>query len=442
MYLSHIKQTARMSVPMMVAQVGHLAMSVVDNLMVGRVGTEALAAAAIGHGIFMLIMVPGIGVTMAITPLTAMAHGRGDLRECGHILRQGMMLNLACGVLLCAVAWVAADGVVLLNQPPEVVGPAILYLKTLALSLLPMMVFQSFRQFAEGVSILKPAMVITLVANVVNFLTNWIFVFGNLGAPALGLTGAGLATLASRIFMALVLGAYVLYSPAMKPFGPELRFRSLNLPLIWRLLKIGVPGACQYFFEVSAFSASAVIVGWMGTVPLAAHQVALNLASISFMGALGISAVSTSRVGNAVGRESVADVRAAGFSAVILVAAFMSFTGIVFILGRFFFPALYVDDAQVIRIASFLLIITAVFQISDGVQAVGLGMLRGIPDMKIPTLMTLTAYWVVGLPSGYALAFWGNLGIYGVWYGLTLGLSASAVLIVVRFHYKTRTLSG
>ena len=442
MYLSHIKQTARMSVPMMVAQVGHLAMSVVDNLMVGRVGTEALAAAAIGHGIFMLIMVPGIGVTMAITPLTAMAHGRGDLRECGHILRQGMMLNLACGVLLCAVAWVAADGVVLLNQPPEVVGPAILYLKTLALSLLPMMVFQSFRQFAEGVSILKPAMVITLVANVVNFLTNWIFVFGNLGAPALGLTGAGLATLASRIFMALVLGAYVLYSPAMKHFGPELRLRSLNLPLIWRLLKIGVPGACQYFFEVSAFSASAVIVGWMGTVPLAAHQVALNLASISFMGALGISAVSTIRVGNAVGRESVADVRAAGFSAVILVAAFMSFTGIVFILGRFFFPALYVDDAQVIRIASFLLIITAVFQISDGVQAVGLGMLRGIPDMKIPTLMTLTAYWVVGLPSGYALAFWGNLGIYGVWYGLTLGLSASAVLIVVRFHYKTRTLSG
>ena len=442
MYLSHIKQTARMSVPMMVAQVGHLAMSVVDNLMVGRVGTEALAAAAIGHGIFMLIMVPGIGVTMAITPLTAMAHGRGDLRECGHILRQGMMLNLACGVLLCAVAWVAADGVVLLNQPPEVVGPAILYLKTLALSLLPMMVFQSFRQFAEGVSILKPAMVITLVANVVNFLTNWIFVFGNLGAPALGLTGAGLATLASRIFMALVLGAYVLYSPAMKPFGPELRFRSLNLPLIWRLLKIGVPGACQYFFEVSAFSASAVIVGWMGTVPLAAHQVALNLASISFMGALGISAVSTIRVGNAVGRESVPDVRAAGFSAVILVAAFMSLTGIVFILGRFFFPALYVDDAQVIRIASFLLIITAVFQISDGVQAVGLGMLRGIPDMKIPTLMTLTAYWVVGLPSGYALAFWGNLGIYGVWYGLTLGLSASAVLIVVRFHYKTRALSG
>ncbi len=440
MYPRHFKQTAAMAVPIVVGQIGQLAMSVTDNIMVGRVGAEALAAASIANGLFHLILLVGMGISMAVTPLTAIAFGRGQYEECGVVLRQGLLLNMACAVILCALAWVGAGVIPFLNQPEEIVGPAMRYMKVLGLSMLPVMLFQSFRQFAEGVSFLKPAMVITLAANIVNFLVNWIFIYGNLGAPALGLTGAGLATLGSRLFMAVALAWVIMKAPTLERFDPSLRYRKLDLSMIWRLLKIGIPGACQYFFEVSAFATSAILVGWMGTIPLAAHQVALNLASISFMVAMGISAVSTIRVGNAVGRGSAPDIRAAGFSAVLLVAAFMAGCGLVFVLGRFFFPALYVDDAQVIRTAAALLIIVAFFQISDGVQAVGIGMLRGLPDMRIPTAITLTAYWVMGLPSGYALAFWGGLGIYGIWLGLLISLTVSALLMVWRFHYMTRTV--
>ncbi|MCG8566218.1 MAG: MATE family efflux transporter [Desulfobacterales bacterium] len=438
MYKYHFKQTARMAVPLVVGQIGQLAMSVVDNIMVGRVGAEALAAASIGNGLFTIVMVMGIGISMAMTPLTAVAHGRGEYARCGTVLRQGLMLNMACGLLLCLLAWAGAESIRFLNQPAEIVAPATLYMKVLGLSMLPIMLFQSFRQFAEGVSILRPAMVITLAANAVNFLTNWVFIYGNLGAPALGLTGAGIATFSSRFFMALAMMAVVMKSQKMAVFDPSLRFRKVDFPLMGRLLKIGIPGACQYFFEVSAFSASAVIVGWMGTVPLAAHQVAINLASISFMVAMGISAASTIRVGNAVGRESIPDIRAAGFSAIVLVVGFMSLAGLVFVLGRYALPALYLDDIEVIYTAGALLIIVAFFQISDGVQAVAIGMLRGIPDMKIPTLITLTAYWIMGLPSGYVLAFWCDLGIYGVWWGLLISLTVSALLMVMRFHFKTR----
>lgn len=438
MYGTHIRQTIRLSLPIIVGQIGQLTMSVADNVMVGRVGPEALAAASIGNGLFTLVMVVGIGISMAITPLTAMAMGGGRDRDCGVVLRQGLLVNMAAGILLCAACFGLAQAVRILNQPQAIVEPAILYIQVLGLSMLPLMLFQSFRQFAEGISVLKPAMLITLAANLVNIFVNWVFIFGNLGAPALGLTGAGIATFCSRAFMAACLVAVVMTAPSLKRFDPSLRYRKIDIPMMKRLLGIGIPGAFQYFFEVSAFAGSSIIVGWMGVRELAAHQIALNLGGISFMGAMGISAAGTIRVSNALGKGDNPGIRTAGFSAVFLCMVFMGLAGLVFVLFRNILPGLYVSDPQVIEITALLLVIVAFFQLSDGTQAVGIGILRGITDMKIPTLITLAAYWLIGLPSGYALAFWAGLGIYGVWYGLLISLTASALLMMLRFHIQTK----
>ncbi|MCG8636824.1 MAG: MATE family efflux transporter [Desulfobacterales bacterium] len=438
MYPYHIKQTIRLSLPIIVGQIGQLTMSVADNVMVGRVGADALAAAAIGNGLFTLIMVVGLGISMAITPLTAMAMGAGRDEDCGVVLRQGLLVNMIAGILLCAATFAGAQAIRVLDQPEAIVEPAVLYMKVLGLSMIPLMLFQSYRQFAEGVSFLKPAMIITLAANLVNIFVNWVFIFGNLGAPALGLTGAGIATFSSRVFMAGSLVTVVMLAPSLKRFDPGLRYKKIDIHLMKRLLGIGIPGAFQYFFEVSAFAGSSIIVGWMGVRELAAHQIALNLAAISFMGAMGISAAGTIRVSNALGRGSNPDVRAAGFSAVLLCMGFMALAGTVFVLFRQILPGFYVTDPIVVEITAFLLVIVAFFQLSDGTQAVGIGILRGITDMKIPTLLTLAAYWIIGLPSGYALAFWAGLGIYGVWYGLLISLTVSALLMMLRFHIRTK----
>jgi len=438
MFKTDIKKTLVLSLPIVVGQLGQMLMSVVDNIMVGKVGTQALAAASIANSLFMLIMVVGFGLTVAVTPLTAIAYGAGRDEECGVVLRQGLLINLFFGVLLCGVTFFLSEGIQLLNQPHEIVGPAALYMKVLGVSMLPLMLFQSYRQFAEGVSFLKPAMIITLLANIVNILANWIFIYGHLGAPALGLTGAGIATISSRTFMAIALMTIIRKSSKMKRFDPTLNYRKIDFPMMQRLLAIGIPAGFQYFFEVSAFAASSIMIGWMGTVELAAHQIALNLASITFMVAMGISSAATIRVSTAVGKKDIQGTRRAGFSATFLCAGFMALAGIFFILFRSFLPTLYISDKAVIDISTRLLVIVAFFQISDGTQSVGLGILRGITDMKIPTLITLAAYWLIGLPCGYVMAFSLNMGIYGVWYGLLISLTASGGFMMIRFNSKSR----
>jgi len=363
---NEIKKTIHLSIPIVVGQLGQMLMGVVDNIMVGKLGAIPLAAASIANSLFMLIMVVGFGLTMAVTPLTAMACGAGKDKECGVVLRQGILVNLFSGMILCALTFFLSETIPYLNQPPEIVAPASLYMKILGVSILPLMLFQSFRQFAEGVSFLKPAMVITLLANIVNVMANWIFIYGNLGVPALGLTGAGIATTGSRVFMAVALMVVVTRSSKMRRFDPFLNFRKIDFPMMRRLLSIGIPAGLQYFFEVSAFSASAIMIGWMGTTALAAHQIALNIAHISFMVAMGISSAATIRVSNAVGRQDIHGTRMAGFSAAVLCALFMASAGLLFILFRYFLPTLYISDKAVIDITASLLIIVAFFQISDG----------------------------------------------------------------------------
>ena len=327
---------------------------------------------------------------------------------------------------------------ILLGQPHEVADSARVYMRILALSIFPLMVFQAYKQFAEGLSVTTAAMVIGLLSNIVNVFVNWMFIFGHLGVPAMGLAGAGLGTLFSRIFMAFAMVLVVKRSAYLKSFEHAVSRFHIHIPMVKKLLSIGIPAGFQYVFEVSSFAGASVIIGWIGTKELAAHQIALNLSSISYMFSLGVSAAATVRVGTALGRKDLRETRLAGFSSIFLICLFMTFFAFIFIGLRNILPGFYIAETDVIVIASQILVIAGIFQISDGIQAVSAGMLRGVMDVNIPTAITFAAYWIIGIPVGYVLGIKMNMGVSGVWIGLFMGLASAAVMMFVRFNRITR----
>lgn len=436
----HIVSTIQLAYPVIVGQLGIIMMGVVDSIMVGKIGASSLAAAALGNGMTFIILIIGIGVSLAVTPLVAIAVGAGKFEDCGIYFRQSLLVNSIMSVLIAGLIIFLSDFIKYFNQQVEVQNQAISYIKIIGLSSVPLLLFQTYKQFIEGLSIMLPAMIIALLANIVNVFVNWVLIFGNLGFPALALDGAGWATFASRIFMALALMVYVMKNKRFKQYDVSFNFKSVNRPVIKKILSLGLPSGIQYFFEIGAFSFAVVMVGWLGTKQQAAHQIAINLASISFMAVLGISVAGSIRVGNAVGMKDIAETRKAGFTASLLGASVMLVSGIVFVLFRNFLPTLYVNDPEVITYASSLLIIAALFQLSDGTQAVGIGILRGLTDVKIPTAITFIAYWIVGLPVGYILGFTFGLNVQGIWIGLLLGLTTSAILLTLRFNSRSKHL--
>lgn len=437
-FKKHIVSTIQLAYPVIIGQLGIIMMGVVDSLMVGKLGAAPLAAASLGNSLTFIVLIIGIGVSLAVTPLVAIAVGADKYEDCGVYFRQSLLVNCVLSVIIAMIVFLAADFIIYFDQPLEVQVQAKSYMKIIGLSAIPLMFFQTYKQFIEGLSVMRPAMIIALLANLVNAGANWVLIFGKLGFPALGLDGAGWATFASRCFMAVTMMGFVMNNKFFKQFDVSFHFKSINWVVIKKILSLGLPSGFQYFFEVGAFSFAVVMVGWLGTKQQAAHQIAINLASISFMAVLGISAAGSIRVGNAVGQKDIHETRRAGFTALILGASVMFCSGVIFILFRNFLPALYVNDAAVIPIASSLLIIAALFQLSDGVQAVGIGILRGLTDVKIPTAITFIAYWVVGLPVGYLLGFNFELGVQGVWIGLLMGLTTSAVLLTLRFNIRSK----
>lgn len=430
----HINETLKLAYPVIIGQLGHMMLGVVDSLMVGQLGAVPLAAASLVNGLILLIIVLGIGMSVALTPLVAIAKGSGNHEECGIILRQGLLINLIFSILLVGVVYFLADLINFLNQPEEVAVLAESYLKILSFSIIPFMMFQSYKQFVEGLSFTKPPMVILIVANIINVFGNWVFIFGNLGMPRLDLDGAGFATLTTRIFIALIIYFYVRYSKELKQYDPSLKFKSINWRVIKKIIDLGIPGGFQMFFEVGGFAFAAVMIGWIGASELAAHQIAINLASITFMVALGLSIASTIRIGNYLGKKDMNGIKNAGYSALVIVAVIMGTFGLMFIFLKNYLPTLYIEDAEVIEIAASLIIIAALFQVVDGLQVVGIGILRGLTDLKAPMLIAFIAYWLVGLPVAYLLGFVLDFGVVGVWVSFIVGLSLAAIFFIRRFQ--------
>ena len=434
----HIAETIKLAIPVSIGQLGHIMMGVIDSLMVGRVGTDQLAASALVNSLFFLVVVLGLGMTMAITPLVAIAKGRKDDDECGIILRQSLVVNLVFSVVLLVLVFLGADMIKYMDQTPRVTEYAESYMKILAFSVIPFLGFQVYRQFLEGISLVKPPMYIAIFSNTFNALFNWVFIYGHFGFDAMGLDGAGVSTLLSRIIMVAIIIVYVIKAKGLQKYDPSLRFRKLDWKLMKKIIHIGLPSGFQYFLEIAAFSFSAVMIGWLGAAALAAHQIAMNLAAVSYMIILGISAAGTIRVGNAVGQKDRGEVRKAGFTALVLADIVMFGFAIIFILFRYQLPQLYVENEAVIKLASSLLIIASLFQLFDGLQATAVGILRGLTDVKLPLIISFCSYWLIGLPVGYYLGFVHNLGTLGVWVGFLVGLICVGISLTFRFNYLTK----
>lgn len=437
-FREHALRTLKLAFPVAVGQLGHVMLGVIDSMMIGKVGASHLAAASLVNGLFFLIMVFGIGLSTAVTPLVAIAKGASNDDECGIILRQSLLVNLAVSVLLVIATYILADMIKYMNQPPEVTALATSYLKILSFSIFPFMIFQTYRQFVEGLSLTTPPMYIALAANIINVIGNYILIYGKLGMPRLELDGAGYATFFTRCFIAVSLVIYVFSNKSLKRYDPTLRFRNINFPMIKKILNLGVPSGFQYFFEVSSFSFSAIMIGWIGKNQLAAHQIAINLASVTYMMILGIGVAGSIRVGTFLGADDRKNTRKAGFSAVSVAVMFMAVFGLTFILLRNYLPLLYTDNNEVIGYAVNLLIVAAFFQLSDGIQAVGQNILRGLTDVKVPMILSFISYWIVGVSISYYLGFILNLGVTGIWLGLLAGLTTTAIFFSIRFHLKTK----
>ena len=439
-YYQHIRNSIFLAFPIMLSQLGHVVVGVVDSLMVGRLGTEELAAVSLSNSFFNFVLLFGIGLSYGITPLISSSKGENKKKSIGVVLYNGLLINFLFAIFLSFILIISKFILLELDQNKNVLELTFPYLDVIAISLIPLMIFQTFKQYIEGLGFTKQPMVISVFANVLNIVLNYLLIFGVGGFPRLEVLGAGYASLISRVFMMVCIIIYVLQAKKFNNFINQLNFLSIKRKIINKILAIGVPSGFQFVFEIGSFSIAAVMIGWFGAEALASHQIALNLASITYMIATGISASSMISLGYFYGKKNYADLKKSGYANFIIVSIMMGIFGVLFILFRKELPAFYIDDPDVIILASNLIIIAALFQIPDGIQSVGLGVLRGIRDTKVPTLVTFVAYWIIAIPLCYFLGVTKNYGPIGIWIGLMMGLWIAAIFHLLRFSYITKKI--
>ena len=438
-YTKEFKKNLNIAYPVMLGQLGHVLVGLADNIMVGRLGAAPLAAVSLGNSLIFIALSIGIGFSFAITPLIAEADGARNIEKGRSYFQHGIVMCTIIGLLLFGVVWFSKPVLYYLDQPSEVVDLALPYIDIVAFSLVPVMVFQAFKQFGDGLSQTKYAMYATIGANLVNVLFNYLLIYGVWIFPRLELEGAATGTLISRFFM---LGFMYFILKNKKKFSTYFIWakKSLQQKIFKRLFNLGFPTALQMLFEVAIFTASVFLAGTLGTNAQAANQVALNLSSMTFMIAVGIGVTATIRVGNQKGQHNYEELRRIAFSTFFLVFIIEAFFALGFILLKDLLPVFYIDNAEVISLAAQLLIVAALFQLSDGLQVVILGALRGLQDVRYPTLICFFAYWVIGFPVSYLLGKENAMGSIGIWFGLLAGLSASSILLYIRFNYLSKKL--
>ena len=432
--------TLFLAVPIVAGQLSQMLMGVADSAMVGRVGVVPLAASSFANGLLSVPFLFGIGLLQAISVRVSQAHGAGDRRETGEVLRHGLVITGVAGVALVALVLVVASMLGHFGQPPEVAAEARMFFLLCGWSMLPMLLAMSFRQFSDALDHPWPPMVILLGSVVLNVFLNWVLIYGNLGAPALGLTGAGIATLLARIAALFAMIAYVFRARRFSDALPVAWRRLLEWARVRSLLRIGLPASAQLLLEVTAFTVATIMIGWLGAQPLAAHQIALTCAATSFMFPLGIAMATSIRIGQALGANEPARVRAIGFTSFALGLVIMGATGLVFAFGNEWLARAFVDDLSVATLAARLLVIAAFFQLFDGLQVVGAGALRGLNDVTVPMVACLVGYWIVFIPFAYFAAFRFGFGTAGIWWGLAAALAIVGLSLFARFAVKSARL--
>ncbi|MCK0124982.1 MATE family efflux transporter [Gelidibacter sp. F2691] len=448
-YTKEFKYNLNLAAPVMLGMLGHTFVSLVDNIMVGQLGATELAAVSLGNSFVFIAMSLGIGFSTAITPLVAEADTEKDFVKGKSAFKHGLFLCTVLGIFLFLVLLLAKPLMYIMDQPEDVVELAIPYLDLVGFSLIPLIIFQAFKQFSDGLSLTKYPMYATILANLINVILNYLLIFGKFGFPEMGLVGAALGTLISRVIMVFFLWWLLRARDKSKAYVTNIKIFVLESPMMKKIINIGFPSAMQMFFEVAIFTAAVWLSGTLGQNPQAANQIALNLSSMTFMVATGLSVAAMIRVGNQKGLQNFTELRRIAMSIFFLGIILAVISALLFIALHQVLPTIYVnlddpinalDTREVVTIASTLLLAAAIFQISDSLQVVALGALRGLQDVKIPTIITFISYWGIGFPVSYYLGKEEMYGSLGIWMGLIAGLTSAAILLYFRFNYLTKKL--
>ncbi len=431
---SEASKTIRLALPIIIGELAQMALHLIDTAMVGAISYKQLAAAALVVNTMNIPFVIGIGMTISVSQMVSLAHGKRDAQQVSHYLFNGFCL-CALTALLISLTLVFGKNILFhLGQDPEVVTLALPFMQLMGLSIIPMLLFMTLKQFTDGLEFTKTAMLLSLAGMPVNILLNWLLIYGNWGFPRLELIGAGYATLITRSFIFVALAITILKH---KTFSKYIAIRKnqwkLRTKTLGELLHIGVPSSLQIGMEAGAFAVSGIIIGTIGAVAQAAHQIALSSASFTFMVSMGLAQAGSIRVSNAMGQANWPKIAVIGKSTMITALIYGTFCAIAFAVFRYQLPKAFNDNVQVLDLAAYLLIFAAIFQISDSTQAISAGLLRGIKDVKAPTILIAIAYWVIGLPTGYILAFHFDMGAPGIWLGLIIGLTLASVFLINRF---------
>lgn len=428
------QETLKLALPVMLTQVGQVSVNLFDNIIVGKLlGAKALASVSLGNAIFFSVFIFGMGFSLAIPPLVSEAHSQNNHDKINSVFRHGFVVNLTIGILLIALIFGLIPFLPHLGQPKEILPDTISFLSIVTLSIVPFMIFQTMREVSEGLSYTIGVTKATIIANVINIILNYIFI----KIFSWGVAGSAWATFFARIFMMIFIYFVLIKEEKTKRYIKDFSLK-LNLfkkEIFEKLVRLGFPTALQMFFEVTAFAGAAFICGLVSARDIASHQIALSMASFTFNLCIGFSVASTVMIGRKLGERDFVNLEKVGFNNLKIAFIFMFMCGVFFIVGKDILPTFFTkkEDKDVILLASKLLIIAALFQLSDGIQVTALGCLRGIQDVKIPSILTFIAYWVVAIPLGYYLTISLKMGAFGMWIALGIGLTISAILLVLRF---------
>lgn len=448
-YTKEFSYNLRLAYPIILGMLGHTIVGIVDNVMVGKLGPTELAAVSLANSFVFIAMSLGIGFSTAITPLAAEADGEKNIEKGRSVFHHGLYLCTVLGFSLFVLVFFAKQLITFMGQPDHVVELSKPYLDIVAFSLIPLIMFQGYKQFADGMSETKYAMWATILGNVVNVVLNYLFIYGIWIFPKLGIVGAAVGTIASRFVMLGFMHYKMQRKAKFHPFFEGFSLKEIKKEMNLKIIRLGGPSSMQMFFEVGLFTGAVWLSGTIGVANQAANQIALSLASFTFMFAMGLSVAATIRVGNQKGLGDFRKMKIVSYSIFLLAVLLEIGFALIFVLFHEQMPKIFVNmdsltdltaNTEVVSIASQLLLVAAVFQISDGIQVVVLGALRGLQDAKVPMYITFIAYWIVGFPVSIYLGLYTNLKAVGIWIGLLSGLTTAALFLYIRFNRLTKKL--
>ncbi len=448
-YFKEFSYNIKLAYPVILGMLGHTLIGIVDNFMVGKLGSTELAAVSLGNSFIFIAMSLGIGFSTAITPLIAEADAEQKEDKIRATFHHGLLLCTILGVSLFILTVLSKELMYLMHQPAEVAALAAPYIDWVAFSLIPVIIYQGYKQFADGLSHTKYSMYAIFLANVVHVFFNYVLIYGVWIFPKLGILGAALGTVLSRIMMVVFMHYLMKNNEVLKKYFANFSFKDIRKSILKKIIDLGMPSAMQMLFEVTLFTAAIWLSGSLGKNSQAANQIALTLASSTFMVAMGLSVTAMIRVGNTKGTNDYKYLVVVARSIFLLAIILEIIFGLVFVVFHNYLPHLFlnmsdvsqlVDNEEIIKITAQLLLIAAIFQISDGIQVVVLGALRGLQDVKIPMYITFVAYWVIGFPISYYLGKYTELKAVGIWIGLLAGLTAASLFLYIRFARLTKKL--